>query len=239
MRKISVAAAAFVALAAFCAPASAATIIATSNGNNQDEMIHGTTMGGVTGKTLSLVGLPDNLSLQYLSTDTLSTSGKGVAQVTGVSGGFSDLTITPLANFTFTTFKFNIDIPKAAQSTKSFDHTAFSFTTLVYTTDAVLPQTFTVDAGTGNGSNPYLITAAAGEYINKIVFEDLVTKSFNNLHPANITTIDYDFDAIKQASFNFAPGVPEPATWAEFILGFGMAGAMLRRRRNQAAVAPA
>jgi hypothetical protein len=120
MRKISVAAAALVALSAFCAPASAATLIPTSNGNNQDDMIHGTTNGGVTGNTLSLLGETDNLPVQYLSTDTLSTSGKGVAQVTGVGGGFEDLTITPLANFTFTTFKFNIDIPKA---TKAYDNT--------------------------------------------------------------------------------------------------------------------
>jgi hypothetical protein len=37
---------------------------------------------------------------------------------------------------------------------------------------------------------------------------------------------------------NFAAeGVPEPATWALMILGFGGAGAMLRRRRTAAAVA--
>jgi hypothetical protein len=29
-------------------------------------------------------------------------------------------------------------------------------------------------------------------------------------------------------------GVPEPATWAEFILGFGVIGIALRRRRSQA-----
>jgi len=32
-------------------------------------------------------------------------------------------------------------------------------------------------------------------------------------------------------------GVPEPATWAMMIGGFGMAGAMLRRRRSQVALA--
>jgi hypothetical protein len=78
-----------------------------------------------------------------------------------------------------------------------------------------------------------------GEYINKIVIANLETTSFNNKYPSILITTHYDFDAIKQASFNFAPGVPEPATWAEFILGFGMAGVMLRRRRNQAAAAPA
>jgi hypothetical protein len=38
---------------------------------------------------------------------------------------------------------------------------------------------------------------------------------------------------------NFAPtgGVPEPASWALMISGFGMAGAVLRRRRGQVALA--
>jgi hypothetical protein len=31
------------------------------------------------------------------------------------------------------------------------------------------------------------------------------------------------------------PGVPEPATWALMIGGFGLAGGMLRRRRTAVA----
>lgn len=42
----------------------------------------------------------------------------------------------------------------------------------------------------------------------------------------------YDFGAIKQISINGAvSAVPEPATWAMMITGFGLAGAALRRRR--------
>jgi hypothetical protein len=33
------------------------------------------------------------------------------------------------------------------------------------------------------------------------------------------------------------PGVPEPATWAMMLLGFGGLGATLRRRRAQAVAA--
>lgn len=35
----------------------------------------------------------------------------------------------------------------------------------------------------------------------------------------------------------FTPGVPEPAEWALMIIGFGSAGAMLRRRRSAAVAA--
>ncbi len=33
-----------------------------------------------------------------------------------------------------------------------------------------------------------------------------------------------------KVTINFASGVPEPATWAMMILGFGVAGAAVRRR---------
>jgi len=37
-----------------------------------------------------------------------------------------------------------------------------------------------------------------------------------------------------EAHFAAVNGVPEPATWAEFILGFGVIGIALRRHRSQA-----
>jgi hypothetical protein len=40
--------------------------------------------------------------------------------------------------------------------------------------------------------------------------------------------------AIGTQSFAIVLSVPEPATWALMIGGFGMAGAMLRRRQRQA-----
>ena len=93
-----------------------------------------------------------------------------------------------------------------------------------------------VDLGTGSGSNRLDIAAGTGELINKIVLSDLEGFSTKSGSP-NISG-GYNFSAIKQASFNAISSVPEPATWAEFILGFGAIGVALRRRRSQAA-APA
>jgi hypothetical protein len=115
--------------------------------------------------------------------------------------------------------------------------TDFTFDTQIFFSGGG-SQTFAdLDLGNGKGANRFLITADVGQYINKIVISDLEGVSTKSGNP----TIDaaYDFDSIKQASFNFAPGVPEPATWAEFILGFGLAGMMLRRRRDQTAALPA
>jgi hypothetical protein len=56
----------------------------------------------------------------------------------------------------------------------------------------------------------------------------------------NITTLGFTFDPAietgKQFRVELPTAVPEPATWAMMILGFGGIGAMMRRRR---ALAPA
>lgn len=51
------------------------------------------------------------------------------------------------------------------------------------------------------------------------------------LDPAN------DRDIAKSIAGPVAAAVPEPSTWAMMILGFGAAGAMMRRRRSTALVA--
>ena len=68
-----------------------------------------------------------------------------------------------------------------------------------------------------NGSNKFVITAGDGF--------------------AGITTLEYHFDpAIQQAKqfrvIGVGPTIPEPATWAMMIMGFGGIGAVLRRRRR-------
>jgi PEP-CTERM motif len=57
---------------------------------------------------------------------------------------------------------------------------------------------------------------------------------FLNLAPnANLDTISTNFATTNSTAvlFGTSVGVPEPATWAMMILGFGSAGAMIRRRR--------
>lgn len=43
-------------------------------------------------------------------------------------------------------------------------------------------------------------------------------------------TVGADIDAIGAISTRAAPGIPEPATWAMMILGFGAVGSVVRRR---------
>lgn len=49
-------------------------------------------------------------------------------------------------------------------------------------------------------------------------------------------TVGADIDAVGAISTRFAPSVPEPSTWAMLIMGFGVIGHQLRRRRTREAV---
>ena len=46
-------------------------------------------------------------------------------------------------------------------------------------------------------------------------------------------TNDFNFDSLRQVSFDAIGAVPEPSTWALFILGFGGIGVMLRSARKR------
>ncbi len=63
--------------------------------------------------------------------------------------------------------------------------------------------------------------------------------------PAGLNVVDFDANGVpttlagnvRIGDGGFEPGVPEPATWSLLILGFGLAGAALRRRRASMATA--
>jgi hypothetical protein len=240
MRKAITAAAVLMGLAASAAPALAATMLGTT-GTPLSETIMNSHGAAVDGPLLTRASDPSGYLIDYISSSTLHYNGSsgGFAQVTGPGAGggtgFADLTILPQA-VTFTEFKFNLDLPAAVGS---FDppngyQTNFSFGTTVFFTNGG-SQFFNVDVGNGNGENRFLIAAGLNELINKIVFSDLVGVSTKTNNPTLIN--DYNFDSIRQASFNGVSAVPEPTTWMLFILGFGTIGFMLRRRRHAAALA--
>ena len=231
MRKMLIATTAIVALTAFAAPASAATLIGTT-GTPLSEVLK--TNSGVDGTTVTFFSAPSNLAVQYSSSDVLHPSSTGgFAFVEGASSsGFSDITITP-ETVTFSAFKFNLHLPAATgPSIPNGYHTVFNFDAQVFFAGGG-SQTFdNVDLGNGNGANRFLISAGAGEQINKIVFSDLTGVSTRNNDPT--LTNDFNFESLRQVSFN---AVPEPSTWIMFILGFGFIGGMLRLRGRKPAIA--
>jgi hypothetical protein len=228
MRNTLASAAAIAALVAFAAPASAATLLSSGvSGTPLSEVIK--LSSGVDGNLITFYSVPSNFALDYSSTSTLHASSTGgFAFVEGVgthnANGFADLTIVP-ETVTFSAFKFNMQLPSATSPAGSPDptnKTTFTFDAQVFFAGGG-SQTFSDIIG-GNGENRMLITAGLNEAINKIVFSDLegTTGGVTNL---------YNFDSLRQVSFDAIGGVPEPATWALFILGFGFIGTMLRSAR--------
>ena len=91
-----------------------------------------------------------------------------------------------------------------------------------------------VEAAAGTGS-----TTTSGQLVNAVVFYppsngsitfDSIFTSFTIDTLAQSATLDYAL--LTYTLFSPSNGVPEPATWAMMVLGFGGMGAMLRRRRQ-------
>jgi len=73
------------------------------------------------------------------------------------------------------------------------------------------------DQSSSNTNRRLFITAGAGEVITGLTFHS--------------TGVAFEFDSIA------AGAVPEPATWAMLITGFGLVGFAARRRRSMVAIA--
>ena len=58
-----------------------------------------------------------------------------------------------------------------------------------------------------------------------------------NVKDATGDTLDTDTVWANASGMSFSPGVPEPATWAMMLLGFGAIGGMMRVRRRREALA--
>lgn len=83
--------------------------------------------------------------------------------------------------------------------------------------------------GVFNINQTHLVTGGLGKFLN-------ATGSFDSAgqltFPGGRPTVSQSFSGLIEA-----PGIPEPASWAMMIGGFGLAGAAMRRRAMVAALA--
>lgn len=190
--------------------ARAATIV-LNNGTPYAYKVHDNNAGS--GLSLNLHTKQIESLVVASSTSAINAgSGDGEAQIEGSDKrvGFASVAIDPALDFTKIQFK----IEDFGGNTPGHD-----FDILVNFVGGAT-QTFSNQLLPSNGKLD--IFAGVGELMDRITLSDLRSGS----------GALQNFKALKQISFEAAaPGVPEPATWAMMLGGFGVLGAAARRRR--------
>ncbi len=109
------------------------------------------------------------------------------------------------------------------------------------TTPGAATTRYGVPVKVGTAQGDFLVDTAATQNFNFFgVTSDTAFTSFTlsagAIAPAG-TSPSIVFDNIRFGSANVSAAVPEPATWAMMLVGFGMVGAAVRRRQAKTSVA--
>ena len=233
MRKLALLAAA--SLAAMATPAAATITFGNQTVSQGEEVLLGS---GTTGNPVFGTTNQTHTSVTFTSGNTTTCSGcttqilfepsNGQARVeatSALSGGsqvvLQDITIAltdlsnPLTGIGY--IEFNID------------NTANLGNAISVTINAIdqfgNPETITHSVG--NGSNFFSALASGGEVIRSISFDAAGSTGFTDIRQVRITPA---------IGGDVTTPLPEPATWAMMLLGFGAAGISMRRSRRRKAL---
>lgn len=204
------------AVSAISTQASAAEVLA---GNNSlPLMVHADPSQPSVGTTV--YGITDpGVQVAFTGTSILQiTGGMGYAQIG--DGSSTDGQVLDDLSFTLTNYAFGFT---GLEFTIQYPQNTGSQSALTIFTDflgGAPSQSFLIDP-VGNGAKDFRVLAQGNEVFWRIRLAS-----------------DNAFDQIKQTDIRLAAApVPEPATWAMMILGFGLIGAAMRRKRTGLATA--
>jgi len=214
---VSAAAGAMLAGLAISTPAAAAVTITSSvcascenvhlvpGGDLTDNVAQGTTQGGV------IAGVT------FTGLEPIATGeGNGLPWVAAVDGGMTYLDVSLNPGFTFTLAGFNLnDLP--GNDSWSVRVSAFDGATLKAS-----------EVFTESNNTKFKIAATGSDVLTHFQIQ-LLTGPNGGAAPLDGAV---QLDGVGQVRIDGVAVVPEPTTWALMILGFGGAGAMLRRRRT-------
>lgn len=238
MKKLAYAFATVAALSIMATPAVAQVVTATNstNGTALTTVIHES-------KDTGPLGTADNVNVVYGS-----TAGPGYAttdvKFTGNTSLQNNLTTTPLGSAA-------IDISDGggfATLKDSTSDTATLWSVIVNPDQMFTDMKFAVQLQTGGTLDIYYLLAGASTFVscatctysasdaNTNYLIDVTGGMFDALQivshdpPGSVPSLK----ELKQFSYTAVdpPAVPEPATWALMLLGFGGIGAVMRRRRK-------
>ena len=216
MHKLTLLAAA--SFAAMAVPASATIQISdkqqVSNGQTIQFPVQpdGTSVTGLTNKTSTSV------TFSTLTGQTLTTPSKGQARIEAVGDDGQIpldsmlIQLTDMASFGY--IEFNLFGGNITDSTSVTINALDQF-----------GNPFQIVHSLGNGENFFSAIGLDGESIKSIWF-NTQPGGVNDLRQVRINT-----------ATNLVPDVPEPATWAMMLFGFGAAGIAMRRSRRKAPLA--
>ena len=201
------------ALVAF-APAASAAVLIDFNNVNTDENVLFASSTSVATPTLVAATNQSHTLVTFANALGLLANASGQSSTTNADGTLKGLTsVTIEDGFTFAAASFNIPgiqgNPPPAEATTVFVEALFG-------NSVIGSATLDLD---GNGENRIRIVGDAGEIFTSFRF---------TLAPA-----DAGVNALEQVRLGGIEAVvPEPATWALMIGGFGLAGVAARRRRR-------
>jgi len=209
-------AAATIALLATANAASAAVII--TKGNLPGSLDTILLDGSDDGSDNEILGLSDEgWTVKVTGNEDISPSNGGGGQVwvVGSDGGLTFLDISTPGS-TFKAAEININAPNKVDwsiTLKGFNASGVQFTQYV-----------------DKNLNPYpLGPVTLGDFSNNSFFNFKATEGDVFTHISFQTSADVGVGQIRLGPLT---AVPEPATWAMMIMGFGGLGALMRRRRS-------
>ncbi|NVD44179.1 PEPxxWA-CTERM sorting domain-containing protein [Altererythrobacter sp. HHU K3-1] len=157
---------------------------------------------------MSVIGTTNqtNTTVNFTSNEMLTVAAsQGQARIEGVDGSLDNLTVTLAdAMLSFTEFEFNLF--------DSLDNT----TSVTITLSDGTMQTFDLSR---NGQNFFGIRATDGDTLTSVSFATNGT-GVGDVRQVRIGGIS-----------EMTAAVPEPATWALLLLGFGFVGGMMRKTK--------
>jgi hypothetical protein len=206
---LSALASAAMASAMIASPANATITITTDQQTDQGDivllpvdqtgnLVRGVTQGG--------------FSLDFTSTETITTPSNGQARIEGTDGSLNNITISATDGSMFEFIEFNLF------GQQGFD--GFVTITGVDQNNMAYSLIFGDDANENLGGENFFFAA---------------TDDLQSIQSISFTTSGGGFADIRQV--RVGPGVtvgavPEPGTWAMMLMGFGGMGFAMRRRRR-------
>jgi hypothetical protein len=160
---------------------------------------------------LTQTGSAGAATVKFTSAENILAPSNGQSRVSASDGILNSLTFELLSGYTFKTALFNLFDASQAATTVTITYFDPNLSTLV-------DQTFDL---ANNGQNFMGISGSAGETFTKISF------NFTNGGVSDLRQLRLGEVA--------APAVPEAATWAMMLAGFGVVGSAMRRRKTSLA----